>query len=82
MDPQETISGVLETVEQLREDHEVPESVQLRLEEIEHVLREDIDVELRVDRVQEIIQELDENQKLPNTVRAQLWNVDAMLELL
>lgn len=82
MDQQETISGILESLEQLQENHRVPESVQVRLDEIEEVLHEDIDVELRKDRIRSIIEQLDELERLPNQARTQLWSINAMLELL
>ena len=82
MNEHEVIEAILEGVEQLREEDELSASAFARLEEIEGVLHEDIDVSLRVDRVRAILEDLDEDERVPNYVRTQLWSITALLELL
>lgn len=82
MDETELVDGILSTVEDMREEDGVSRQLRERLDEIEHVLREDIALELRVDRVRSILDEVDGQMTVPNHIRTQLWSLSAALELL
>lgn len=76
-----TPHDLVELLEDLKEEEELPRATQEKVSEIIFVLKEDIDLELRVDRVRSILDELEEHQ-LPSHVRTQLWHVAAALEML
>ncbi len=73
---------LIELLESLKEEEDLPRQVQLKVDEMIFVLGENIDLELRVDRVRSILDDLEEQPNLPNYVRTQLWHITASLEML
>ncbi len=75
-------TDVIELLEELKEEEDLPRGVQEKIHEMIHVLEEDIDLELRIDRVRSILDDLEEQANLPNYLRTQLWHIAASLEML
>ncbi len=75
-------TDVVELLEELKEEEDLPRGVQEKIHEMIHVLEEDIDLELRIDRVRSILDDLEEQANLPNYLRTQLWHIAASLEML
>lgn len=73
---------IIEILEDLREDEGVSRLLQERIDEMMYVLGEDIDIELRIDRVRSILDDLEDARNVPMHIRTQLWNVSASLEML
>lgn len=76
------IKGLIESLEELSEEEGVSKLMQDKIATMIRTLQEDIELELRVDRIRSILEELDENNNIPNYIRTQLWNISAALELL
>ncbi|MFT4250072.1 MAG: hypothetical protein ACMXYD_01790 [Candidatus Woesearchaeota archaeon] len=55
-------------------------SVQKQLLLVAEVIQEDIDLSLRTDRIRDILRCLEQGQDM--SVRAQLWNLSALIEQL
>ena len=79
---QRVTDDIIQSLEDIKEENGVSRSLIARLDEIKRVLSEDIDIELRIDRVRSILDDLESTNNIPNYIRTQLWNVAAMLEKL
>ena len=75
-------TDVIELLQDLKEEEDLSRGVQEKIDEMIYVLKENIDLELRVDRVRSILDALEEQPNLPNYVRTQLWHITASLEML
>ncbi len=82
MSEEETVQEIITSLEVLQQSEQLSEQTTRAVQEIISVLQEDIDVELRVDKIQEILASLDQSQNLSMQVRTQLWAVNSMLKLL
>lgn len=75
-------TDIIELLKNLKEEEDVTRHTKEKIDEMIYVLEENIDLELRVDRVRSILDELEEQQGLPNYARTQLWHIAASLETL
>jgi len=75
-------ADIIELLVDLKEEEELSRNAREKIEEMIYVLGEEIDLELRVDRVRSILDALEDQPNLPNYVRTQLWHITASLEML
>ena len=75
-------TDITQLLETLKQEEELSAHVENKIDEMIYVLKEDIDIELRVDRTRSILDELEEQPGLPDYVRTQLWHITATLEML
>ena len=75
------VDSVIEALEDLKDEEGVSKTVKDRIDEMISTLQDSIDLELRVDRVRSILDDMEQQNNIPNYVRTQLWNVAALLEL-
>jgi uncharacterized protein (UPF0147 family) len=82
MNQEQTLNELLEILEELSEDQDLHPKIIADAKLLIHVLNEPIDMNLRVDRCRNIVEDLDKKPDLDMTIRMQLWNVTSLLEQL
>jgi uncharacterized protein (UPF0147 family) len=74
------LSVIVETLIELKEDGSVPKNVKLKINEIIDLLNSNIDKSIKIDKVQHIFDELNDDSNIDSFTRTQLWNLVSMLE--
>lgn len=83
MTDQETIEDILESLDEIKEDSTVPKNVRSKVSGvIETLKQDDMELSLRVDKVQQELEEISSDSNLQAFTRTQLWNVVSLLETL
>jgi uncharacterized protein (UPF0147 family) len=77
------IQSIIEALEELATDATVPQSVRAKLSKSLQTLKNPAqDVSLRVNKVQDDLDQMTGDSNLPNYVRTQLMNISGMLEFI
>lgn len=75
------IQSVIEVLEELASDNTVPKSVRAKISVSLQTLKNPAqDVSMRINKVQDEIEQISGDSNLPNYVRTQLMNISGMLE--
>jgi uncharacterized protein len=75
------IESVIKAMNGLLQDKLLPKSVVIKLNNSVEILKNDKEeMQLRINRVQEILNEITEDSNLPSFVKTQIWNISGMLE--
>jgi len=74
--------GIIEFLSDLNDDTTVPKNIKAHITEIINILKSDLDMSLKVDKVNHIFDELSDDSNIDPYTRTQLWNVVSMLESL
>ena len=83
MGDDDAVDGIIESLEEIKDDSTVPKNVKNMIDEIIKTLkREDIEMSLKVDKVQQDLEEISSDSNLQAFTRTQLWNIVSMLETL
>lgn len=74
---------ILDSLDELKSDSTVPKNVKLKIDEIISTLKDEkTDISIRVDRVQQELEDISSDSNLQAFTRTQLWNVVSLLETL
>ncbi|MBN1385536.1 UPF0147 family protein [Candidatus Woesearchaeota archaeon] len=79
---EEEISGIVEVIHELLEDNTVPKNVKSKLETIIDILKEDLELSIRINKALTEIEEVADDTNLQSYTRTQIWNLVSMLEML
>jgi len=75
------IQSIIEVLEELATDTTVPQSVRAKLSKSLQTLKNPSqDVSMRINKVQDDLDQMTNDSNLPNYVRTQLMNISGMLE--
>ena len=75
------IQSIVEVLEELAADSTVPQSVRAKISKSLQTLKNPSqDVSMRVNKVQDDLEQMTSDSNLPNYVRTQLMNISGMLE--
>ncbi len=83
MTEQDAIIDILESLEDIRDDSTVPKNVRSKIDEMISTLKDEgAEISLRVDKVQQELEDISSDSNLQAFTRTQLWNVVSLLETL
>ncbi len=83
MTEDDVMIDILEALEDIKEDSTVPKNVRSKIDEMIGTLQQDdVDISLRVDKVQQELEEISSDSNLQAFTRTQLWSVVSLLETL
>ena len=73
--------GVIKAINALLQDRLLPKSVITKLTSVVKILKnEDEELQLRLNKTQEILNQITEDSNLPSFVKTQIWHLAEMLE--
>ena len=78
----EQIGSIVEVIHDLMDDNTVPKNVKAKLDSIASILREDIELSIRVNKALSELEEVADDTNLQSYTRTQIWNLVSMLEML
>jgi uncharacterized protein (UPF0147 family) len=81
MDKQ-ALHGVIEALNELKEDSTVPKNIKAKFENMITLLQEDTEDSIKVSRVMHEIEEITEDSNMQPYTRTQIFNVVSLLEML
>jgi len=76
----EEIKDVIENLESLQEDSSVPKNVKERFRNTVSVLKEEVDLKIRVNKALHELDEIADDPNLEAYTRTQIWNLVSVLE--
>lgn len=74
------IDGATKAAKQLLEDKLLPKSVVTKLGLILSILQSDEEEQLKINKAQDILNDITEDSNLPAFVKTQIWNLAGLLE--
>ncbi len=77
---QETITSVVEVLEELDQDNTIPKNVKTKLQEIRQTLQEDTEMSIKANKALSDLDEINDDPNLHSYTRTQIWNIVSMLE--
>lgn len=80
MGSEEEIKGIVEFLEELKEDSSVPKNVKEVLSKITEILGEKSEPSIRVNKALHDLDDIADDPNLQSFTRMQIWNVVSMLE--
>ncbi len=77
------MSEILEALDEIKSDSTVPRNVKNKIDEMINTLkRDDLEISLKVDKVQQDLEEISSDSNLQAFTRTQLWSIVSLLETL
>jgi len=76
----EGLDSIITAIENLLSDKLLPKSVVTKLKLSLNILKSDDETQLKINRVQDILNEITEDSNLPAFVKTQIWNLASLLE--
>ena len=80
MGADEEINGIIEFLEDLKEDSSVPKNVKEVIDSIMATLKEKDEVSIKVNKALHELDDIADDPNLQSFTRMQIWNVVSMLE--
>ena len=74
------ITEIVENLEMLSEDISVPRNVKEKLKNTIEILKEEVDLKIRVNKALHELDEISDDPNLESYTRTQVWNVVSLLE--
>ncbi|MBI2105409.1 UPF0147 family protein [Candidatus Woesearchaeota archaeon] len=72
---------VIEILNTINSDSTVPRNVKLKIREVEIILKEDSkNFALQINKVMQELDDISEENNIPDYTRTQLWNIASLLE--
>ncbi len=78
----QALHGVIEALNELKEDNTVPKNIKAKFENMISLLQEDTDDSIKINRVMHEIEEITEDSNMQPYTRTQIFNVVSLLEML
>ncbi len=79
---QEAFHGVIDALNELREDNTVPKNIKAKFENMITLLKEDTEDSIKISRVMHEIEGITEDSNMQPYTRTQIFNVVSLLEML
>ena len=76
----EEIGNVVATLCELKEDITVPKNVRLKVEKVMKLLNEETEIDIKVSKALNELEEIADDVNLQSYTRSQVWNVISALE--
>ncbi|MBI1969829.1 UPF0147 family protein [Candidatus Woesearchaeota archaeon] len=76
------VEEILHALEQLQQDATIPRNVKQKLETVAHILQEDEELSLRLNKALNELDDVSDDANIEPYTRTQLWNILSMLESL
>jgi len=76
------VANLIEYLTEFTEEDGMPRNVKLRIGDIIAILKEDIDLSIKVHKVSQILEELNEDSNIESHIRTELYGILPMLESL
>ncbi|MFH1589341.1 MAG: UPF0147 family protein [archaeon] len=74
------LGEVIDTLTELYEDPSLPKNTKKKIEEMISNLKNDTDVSLKINKCQDVLEEISNDINLPTFIRTQIWGIASMLE--
>ena len=76
----EEIGNVVATLSELKDDITVPKNVRLKVEKVTKLLNEETEIDIKVSKALNELEEIADDVNLQSYTRSQVWNVISALE--
>ena len=76
----EEIGNVVETLSELKDDITVPKNVRLKVEKVTKLLNEETEIDIKVSKALNELEEIADDVNLQSYTRSQVWKVISALE--
>ena len=76
------LDNVLNSLNEMHDDSSVPRNVRLKIQGIMHLLKQNAELSIRVNKALSQLDELSNDVNLQSYTRTQIWNLMSMLEKL
>ena len=74
------VEEIIEILNEMEEDATVPRNVKEKIKVVMNVLKEEIDLKIRVNKILHELDDIADDPNLQPYTRTQIWNVVSMLE--
>ena len=78
----QALHGVIEALNELKEDNTVPKNIKAKFENMISLLQEDTEDSIKISRVMHEIEDITEDSNMQPYTRTQIFNVVSLLEML
>ncbi len=77
----EEVNGIVEQIEMMQEEKELPKNIKAKLQHIIEILKaEGQETSLKIDKALSELEEISEDVNIPSDVRMDLFNLSSILE--
>ncbi|MBT5021555.1 hypothetical protein HOK51_09900 [Candidatus Woesearchaeota archaeon] len=76
------IKNIISALDDLNEDSTVPKNIRARVKNIIGILKEETDVQIRINRALQELDEISEDTNMQSYTRTQIWNIASLLEMI
>lgn len=78
---EDQMAGIIEAFKELQEDNVVPKNVKAKLKEILKTLQSNCELEIKVNKALDELDQIANDSNLQAYTRTQIWNVASLLEM-
>jgi uncharacterized protein (UPF0147 family) len=83
MEAEEELNGIVEALEEIKEDNTVPKNIRIKIQNIIEILKDkDTELSIKISKAQQELDEVAEDSNIQNYTRTQIWNVASLLEMI
>ena len=77
---EDLITDIIDALNELKEDTTVPKNIKLKISAITSTLSDNIDVQIKINKALNELDEISDDTNIQAYTRTQLWNIASMLE--
>lgn len=74
------LPGIIEALNEMKDDNTIPRNIKLKITAISNTLNEKIDLQIKINKALNELDEISDDTNLQPYTRTQLWNIASMLE--
>lgn len=79
---EDKLSGVIEALEELKEDTTVQRNIKTKISNIIETLNQEEELSIRINKALDELDEISNDNNLHSYTRTQVWNIVSMLEMI
>lgn len=76
------LQGVIDALEELKDDSTVQKNIKTRISDIIEALNKEEETSIKINKVLEELDEISNDNNLHSYTRTQIWNIASMLEMM
>ena len=76
------IQNIILALQELIEDNTVPKNVRTKVDGIVQILKEDSDLQIRINKALQELDEISDDTNIQAYTRTQIWNIASLLEMI
>lgn len=77
---EDSLKPIIESMEEFAEDSSVPKNIKIKISGIITELKKDSDLDIRINKALQELEEISDDSNLQSFNRTQIWNLISLLE--